>query len=278
MCAVWGSTWLVVRQGLDHMPPLGSAGIRFVAAGALMLLIAPRIARHEGGRRPTLDLVLVMASGNFAISYGIVYWTEVTLPSSLVAILWGVFPIMTAVVGHVFLPASRIVGSQWLGLGVGFAGVVLLLWTDARTVADGGLVTGSVLLLSPLVSALATAYVKKHGEDVSSALLNRSALLVGGALLCIAAFLVEGGLPVPSNAAAWGSVGYLAVFGTVLTFTLYFWVLRRANPVSLSLIAYVTPVIALALGVTLGDESMTATTLPGLGLVLLGCALVLRRR
>ena len=63
-----------------------------------------------------------------------------------------------------------------------------------------------------------------------------------------------------------------------MTFSLYFWVLRRANPVSLSLIAYVTPVIALTLGVTLGDESMTASTLPGLGLVLLGCAFVLRRR
>ena len=85
------------------------------------------------------------------------------------------------------------------------------------------------------------------------------------------------GVPIPPSGRAWFSVLYLAGFGTVLTFTLYFWVLRRANPVSLSLIAYVTPAIALVLGTTLGGEPVTRWTFGGLGLVLAGCAAVLRR-
>ena len=277
MCLVWGSTWLVLKDGLAEMPPLGSAGLRFLIAWVVMVPLAPVIARAEGGRAPTWDLVVAMATGNFAISYGLVYWAEEILPSSLAAILWGVFPLLTALVGHAYLPASRIVGLQWLGLALGFAGVVMLFATDVEAVGAEARFRGGLLLLSPTVSAVATAYVKKHGADVSSALLNRSALLLGGGLLALAAFLIEGGVPVPSSGRAWFSVLYLAGFGTVLTFTLYFWVLRRANPVSLSLIAYVTPAIALVLGTTLGGEPVTGWTFGGLGLVLAGCAAVLRR-
>ena len=115
MCLVWGSTWLVLKDGLAEMPPLGSAGLRFLIAWVVMVPLAPVIARAEGGGAPTWDLVVAMATGNFAISYGLVYWAEEILPSSLAAILWGVFPLLTALVGHVYLPASRIVGVQWLG-------------------------------------------------------------------------------------------------------------------------------------------------------------------
>ena len=277
MCVVWGSTWLVLKDGLAEMPPLGSAGLRFFIAWAVMVPMAPVIARAEGGRAPSWDLVVAMAIGNFAISYGLVYWAEEVLPSSLAAILWGVFPLITALVGHVYLPASRIVGLQWLGLVLGLAGVVMLFATDVEAVGPEARLRGGLLLLSPTVSAIATAYVKKHGSDVSSALLNRSALLLGGALLALSALALEGGVPIPSSGRAWFSVLYLAGFGTVLTFTLYFWVLRRANPVSLSLIAYVTPAIALVLGTTFGGEPVTGWTFGGLGLVLAGCAAVLRR-
>ena len=193
MCIVWGSTWLVLKDGLAEMPPLGSAGLRFLIAWAVMVPLAPVIARAEGGRAPTWDLVVAMATGNFAISYGLVYWAEEVLPSSLAAILWGVFPLITALVGHAYLPASRIVGLQWLGLVLGFAGVVMLFATDVEAVGSEARLRGGLLLLSPTVSAIATAYVKKHGADVSSALLNRSALLLGGALLALSALLLEGG-------------------------------------------------------------------------------------
>ena len=120
--------------------------------------------------------------------------------------------------------------------------------------------------------------MKKHGADVSSALLNRSALLLGGGLLAVSAFLLEGGVPIPSSGRAWFSVLYLAGFGTVLTFTLCTsGSCGESNPVSLSLIAYVTPAIALVLGTTLGGEPVTGWTFGGLGLVLAGCAAVLRR-
>ncbi|MDG1983009.1 MAG: EamA family transporter [Planctomycetota bacterium] len=277
MCLVWGSTWFVVRAGLGEMQPFGSGGLRFFLAWVLMLAVAPWIARKEGGAPPTLRLVVVMASGNFAISYGIVYWAEQTLPSGLTAVLWAVFPMMTAFVAQLQGVESRLRGLQWCGLAVGFVGVVLLFLTDVRSVGGDAVERGLVLLLSPLVSAFSTAYVKRHGAHVSAALLNRSALLLGSLMLLGASLVVEGGVSLPSTATGAFGVLYLALFGTVLTFTLYFWVLRQASTVALSLIAYVTPAIALLVGAMLGEESVTRWTLVGLTLVLFGCGLVLRR-
>lgn len=277
MCLVWGSTWIVLQAGLEEMKPIGSAALRFLLAGLLMAPIAPWIARKEGGRPPTWDLVMAMAIGNFALSYGIVYWAEMVVPSAHAAILWGSFPLVTALVGHVYLPASRIVGTQWLGLLLGFVGVMALLATDLNALGGEAVTRGIVLLASPVVSAFATAYIKKHGQDVSAALLNRSALVVGGLLLWAAAWAFEGGVSWPLSSRGWFTIVYLGAFGTVLTFTLYFWVLRQASAVSLSLIAYVTPAVALVLGVFVGGEKVTIWTGVGLSLILVGCGAVLRR-
>ena len=277
MCLIWGSTWLVVREGLAEMPPFGSAGLRFLFAGAVMFVVAPMIARAEGGGSPTIGLVLAMATGNFAVSYGIVYWAEVVVPSSLAAILFGIYPLATALAGHVYLPESRIAGMQWAGLFLGFAGVLSLFATDLPAIGPEAQRRGAWILISPLVSAAATVYVKRHGAGVSAALLNRSSMLLGGVMLCVFALFVEGGLPRPSTTRALFSLTYLALFGTVIGFTLYFWVLRRASPTSLSLIAYVTPAIALLVGVVLGGETMSGWTVLGLAFVLFGSALVLRR-
>ncbi|QDV07033.1 putative inner membrane transporter YedA [Planctomycetes bacterium Poly30] len=277
MCLVWGTTWYVIREGLEHMEPLGSAGLRFAVASLIMVPIAGSIGRREGGTAPTPRLIAAMALGNFSISYGIVYWSEQTLPSSLAAVLWGIYPILTALIAHVYLPGSRIQGSQWMGLFVGFLGVLLLFFTDIRAVGGDALLRGSVLLISPVVSAFGTLYIKKHGGGVSSALLNRAALVSAAVILLTVAYFVEGRVVLPTEPRAVGSIVYLAGMGTVLTFTLYLWILRTSSAVSLSLIAYVNPAIALLIGAGIGEEPVTAWTLSGLALILTGCAFVLRK-
>ena len=280
LCLIWGSTWLVIREGLKDLSPFTSAGVRFALAAAVMALIAPAIARREGGRRPTPRLTLVMGLFNFAGSYGIVYWSETLLPSGLVSVLWSVFPMMMAVAAHLALPGERLLARQWLGFVVGFLGVVLLLARDVAAIGGEALVAALVLLGSPLAATLGTTYVKKHGARVSSALLNRDAMAVGAAALLACALLSERGAPMHWSAPAVWSVVYLAIPGTVVTFGLYFWAMRYAPAHQLSLIAYVIPAVALFLGVSLGGETVGASTLAGAALILGGVACVLlgRRR
>jgi drug/metabolite transporter (DMT)-like permease len=134
-----------------------------------------------------------------------------------------------------------------------------------------------LLLLSPVSAVIGTTLVKHHGAGVSSTLLNRNGMIIGALLLLATAFVVERDAPLSWTLPAIGSVVYLAVFGTVLTFSLYFWALRYAPAHRLGLIANVTPAIALFLGWAVGSETITRWTLAGAALILTGVVLVVYR-
>lgn len=276
LCLIWGSTWVVIKNGLEDLPALGSAAARFTLAAALMSVLAVPFASREGGGRPALALTLVLGSLNFALSYGIVYWSEARLPSALVSVLWAVYPLLQAVVGHLFLPGERLAPTQGLGFGLGFLGVAALFATDLRALGHEAIPAGAVLLCSPLVSALGTTFVKKHGAGTSSILLNRNGMWVGAAGLWVAALVSEGGAGFRWTGMALFSLGYLALFGTVVAFGLYFWLLRHTPANRLSVIAYVTPAVALVLGLVVRQEPIGPWTLAGLGAILAGVFLVHR--
>ncbi len=278
LCLIWGSTWIVIKDGLGDLPPFHSAAVRFAIAAALMLAIAPAIGRREGGTAPPLSLSLTVGTLNFAASYGIVYWSETVLPSGLTSLLWAVFPMMQAALGHRFLPGERIARVQVFGFLLGFAGVALLFVTDLPALGPRAAPAALVLVLSPLVSAVGNTYAKLRGGDHSSALLNRNALVIGAVLLALLAWTTEGGQDVAWTRSAVLGIAYLAVFGTVITFTLYFWLLRYVDAHRLSVIAYVTPGIALTLGWFFGGEPLRVTTIAGAAAILFGVALVTRAR
>ncbi|MFN0009736.1 MAG: DMT family transporter [Planctomycetota bacterium] len=278
LCLIWGSTWIVIQGGLRDLPPFTSAAARFVVAAAAMSVVAHFLHRREGGARPTWKLSLALGALNFGGSYGIVYWAETRLPSSLVSVLWSVFPMLMAISGHLYLPAEKLRGRQWAGFVVGFLGVALLFATDLRGIGPGAVQSGAILLVSPIISVVGTTVLKRGGAHVSSVLVNRDGMWIGAAMLCAAAWLFERGAPVAWTGAAIASVAYLALAGTVVTFSLYFWLLRRVPANTLGLIAYVTPAVALLLGGLVGKEPITAWTLSGSGLILAGVGLVVRGR
>lgn len=273
LCVIWGSTWVVIAGGLEHLPPFTAAAARFMLAALVLLGVAPSLARLEGGDRPPMHLVATVGILNFTVSYGVVYWSEQFLPSGLVSVLWAVFPLMMGVGGHLLLPGERLQGVQWLGLLAGFIGVAVLFATDL-SVTRQTLVAGAVLLLSPLACAVGTLQLKRHGAGVSSVLVNRGGMLIGAGFLGLTAWLTERDAQVNWTPEALGSVAYLALPGTVMTFGLYFWAMRFAPAYLLSLIAYVTPGIALLLGSGIRGEPVGAGTLAGLVVILVGVAAV----
>jgi len=269
LCLIWGSTWFVIKIGLEDLPPFTSVAVRFVIATAGMAVVAAALHRREGGKSPPLWLSAVMGLSQFSISYGIVYWCETRLPSGLVSVLWGTFPLMMAAAGHRFL-GERVRPLQVLGFLVGFGGVVLLYVTDIGAMGSEAQSAAAILLLSPLIVCVGTVVVKRHGHDVSSVLLNRDGMLVGTVVLLVVAFLAERDAPQEWTGAAMASVLYLALVGTVVTFGLYFWLLRYEGAVRLSVIAYVTPAVALVFGAAFLSESLDGPRVFGTGLVLLG--------
>jgi drug/metabolite transporter (DMT)-like permease len=278
LCLLWGSTWVVIQFGLRDLPPFTSAAVRFALAGAVMAAVTPFLRAREGGAPAPARLWLVLGTLNFALSYGIVYRTEMHLPSGLTAVLWGVYPMMMAVIGHLWLPGERLRAGQATGFLVGFLGLVLLYAVDVRALGRDTLGVALLLLASPLVSAIGTALIKRQGAGVSSLTLNRNAMLLGALLLSIAAWILEREHEAHWSPTAIASVLYLALCGTVVTFGLYFWLLRSIEANRMGLIAYVTPAVALFLGTSVGGESITPTMVCGAALVLGGVLLVERGR
>lgn len=276
--AVWGSTWLVIRQGLDDVPPLLGAGARFIVAGLVMAGLAVWLREREGGERPPFGIVLVQALCQFTGNYALVYWCETVLPSGLVAVLWATFPLMMALTGHFVTRAERLHGWQWLGLVVAFAGVASLFGTDVAAGGRRAVLMGLVLLLAPASVTLSTTLIKRRAAGASSLLLNRDSMLIGGVLLLLLSALFERGAAVRLTGSAIFSVLYLALFGSVLTFGVYMWLLRSVPAYRLSLTSYVTPVIALLLGRSVRNEPFASTTLLGTAVVLAGVALTLKKR
>lgn len=277
LCVIWGSTWFVIQAGLRDLPPFTSVGVRFIIAAIVMTGLAALLSKRESGVAPRPLLWVSLGTLNFAASYSIVYWSETQLPSGLVAVLWSIYPMLMAICGHFYLPGERLKAGHWVGFTLGFLGILLLFQTDLRALGPGAVPMGAFLLLSPAVTAIGTTIIKRYGEHSSSLLMNRNALYLAAALLAGPMLLLEGDAEVEWTTQAIAATTYLAVIGTVVTFGLFFWLLRHTPAYLLGLIAYITPVVALTLGWLLGGEQVTVFTLTGLGLVLLGVVFVVRR-
>ncbi len=276
LCLIWSSTWLVIRYGLQDLPPLGAAAIRFLLAGALLALLCRLLHGNQRPNAPRFWLSLTMGTLNVAVSYGVVYYCETRLTSGVTAVLWAVYPVMMASLGHLFL-AEPLDRRQATGFLVAFLGTVTMFCGDLGGAQDA-LGFALLLLLSPLSCAVSTAIVKRHGGDSSSLLLTRDGLFLGGLLLLLAAAWFEHDRPFVLGLRAWLSTLYLAVVGSALAVSVYFWLLRHTRASRLSLISYVTPPLALTIGWLAGDDQIDVLTLAGTALIVAGVAMVVDRR
>ena len=275
LCLIWGSTWVVIKVGLADLPALRSAGIRFSIAACVMMALAPLLSKREGGDPPPTWLWILTGTTQFGISYAVVYLASQHLTSGMTALLWSSFPLMMAVLAHWWLPDERLGGVQVIGLLLGFCGVAVLCGVDLE---GNSLGHALFLLVSPLVVSLATIALKKHGSQVSSVLLNRNGMCLGAALLLLGSLLFEQDAAPTWSLRSVGSVVYLALIGTVCSFGLYFWLLRTERATRMSVVAYVTPLIAAATGALVLDEPLPPAMFQGGFLILLGVYLAGRKR
>ncbi len=276
---IWGTTWAVIRIGLQGVPPFTGVAVRFTIAGALLLALA-LAAGVRLGRAPH-EKSLWLANGvlSFCLSYSIVYWSEQYIPSGLAAVLWATYPLFVAALAHVLLSGERLAARAAAGLVLGFAGVAVI-FSDDLALLGGEQVRHAalVMLVSPLVSAVATVAIKRWGAGVHPLSLSALPMLLAGAAMGVLALLFERGRPVVLDGRSVGAILYLAVLGSAVTFTVYYWLLARVTATQLALISYVIPVVALAVGAVLFAEPLRPRVLGGSGLILAGVVLVSRRR
>jgi drug/metabolite transporter (DMT)-like permease len=279
LTVIWGTTWAAIRIGLEGIPPVTGVAIRFALAG-LVLVVIGHLRGVRFGRLPgEARLWLINAATTFAGSYGIVYWGEQWVPSGLAAILFATLPLWVVCLGHFLLPGERGGGRSFGGVLLGFAGVALVFSEDFEKLGGAQVLFASVVfLLAPFVSALGSVSVKRWGQGISPFSIAGVPMLMTGGAMGLLALLVERGRPILSPMAApnsWLATVYLALLGSSLTFTLYFWLLARRSAVAASLISYTVPICAVLVGWLAFAEPVTWRLIAGGGVVLAGVAVTL---
>jgi drug/metabolite transporter (DMT)-like permease len=265
---IWSSTWVGIKIGLEDSPPLLGAGVRFTLAGAILLALA---AVQRRSLRTDWLLAGVLAVAPFAFAYGLVYWGEQYVPSGLAAVLFGVLPLYTALLGAVLLPDEPLRASLLAGVLIAVGGLSLAFLESVELgTAEKAALGASALALSPLGAALGGIAQKRRASELDAVVLNGWGMLGGGLLLLAASAVSESWGEFAWTAESVGSILYLAVFGSAIAFVTLTVLLRQLSALALSFLAMILPFGALVFGAALYDESITARALGGAVLVAAG--------
>lgn len=279
LCGIWGSTWLFIKLGLEDLPPFTFAGIRFVIACAILftLIRVRRLSLPRTGR----DWLLLAITGilAFGLNYGLLFWGEQYISSGLAALLQATIPAFGLVFAHFHLPAERL---SWARIGSVVLGVcgVAVVFSNQLAVAGRQALAGCVaLVLSSVFAAYSNVLVKTYGTKLDPA------ILAGGQMLFGMLLLLSVGLPLEGNPLnfRWTPMAllallYLAVVGSVIAFLLYYWLVLNMDVTKSMLIALVTPVVAVVLGMIVLDEEIGWRTLIGGAMIMIGIAFIVVRK
>jgi drug/metabolite transporter (DMT)-like permease len=274
---IWGTTWAAIRIGLEGIPPFAGVALRFGIAAVLLFAAGRMIGVRFGGGRRELFVWVVNALMSFCISYGVVYWAEQWVPSGLAAVLFATFPLFVAMLAHFALPGERLALAGVAGVLLGFGGVAVIFSEDLALLG-GPMVAlaATVMLLSPAAAAVASVAVKRWGAGMHPFSLTAVPMAMTAVIMGAVSFAVERDAVFVFERKSVGALLYLAVLGSAVTFSLYFWLLAHIPATRVSMIAYLVPLVAVGVGAALFDESLTARTLAGALLVVIGVALTVR--
>jgi drug/metabolite transporter (DMT)-like permease len=270
ICLIWGSTWMAIRIGLDSLTPFISAGLRFFIASILIFLIIKLRGTSIQKDIRSVKIYFFLGFMSFVIPFWLVYWAEQYIPSGLTSVLFGFFPFFVYLFSLFLLGNEQTDKYKLISVLIGFVGILVIFSDGLKVDLDNHLLGLSAVLLSAVLQGLVAVVVKKWGGHLNPFSMNGPPLMIAGVSMIILAFLLEDSSEWNFSSDAVFSILYLSIFGTILAFTTYFWLLKRINAVILSLSSFITPIIAIILGWIFLDEILSEQTILGTLLVLMG--------
>jgi len=272
---IWGSTYLAVRYAVETIPPLFVAGLRHLFAGGLLFAWCWRRGLRPTRRQWYASVILGVLF--FLIGHGTLHWAMREMPSGLAALLVATEPIWIAVMTAATRQA-RITPALLAGLVLGVVGVALLIGTGAQG-GGGGLLSSAVVLIGTLSWAVGIMYSRRSALHPDALMSAAMSLLAGAALLLLAGALTgeAAGLNLAGvSLKSFLGLAYLAVFGSLVAYSAYFWLLQRCPPALVATHTYVNPIVALLLGWAFAGEAVGVRTVLSAAAVVAAVVLVSR--
>jgi len=278
LCVVWSSTWLAIKVGLNDLPPISFAALRFLIAFAV--LVAVSLGRIPLLPKSRADWTLLGFTGvlMFAVNYGLLFWGELHVSSGLAAVLQAVIVIFGMAFAHVMLPSEPLRWQRVAGAALSVGGVALIC---GRLLDQGGIMAfwgGLGIVVGGAGAAFSNVLLKRRALQLAPAMIAAWQMIFGTVPLLAVGLVVDGNpLHFRWTGMAIFCLLYLAVIGSALTFLLLYWLLPRIPVNNLQTISLITPPGAVAIGWLLGGETFSLWQLVGGALVLLGVWMIFRR-
>ena len=274
---IWGTTYLVIRLAIETIPPFLMAGTRFFFAGALIFIIlrargAPMPERLHWRSAVIIGALLIVGGS------GMLTWSEQQVPSSTAALVVATMPLWMALFDWLIFKGSRPGRRVTLGLFLGLIGIILLIGPgQIMGTAGFSLVFLLILLLSPIFWSLGSLYSRGADLPDNTFMSIAMEMLAGGALLLLAGLLTGevSSLDVTAiSKSSLAAMAYLTLFGSIIAFSAYIWLLKYVPATKVATYTYVNPVIAVFLGWLILDETITPITIAAVVVIILAVVLI----
>ena len=265
---IWGSTYFVIRIGVESWPPLMMAGVRFLAAGILLLAFLLLRGHKLPPLRPLLNAALIGLL-LLAVVNGMVTVAEhQNVPSGIAAVVVATVPLFTLCFSRLFGIKTRKL--EWVGIAIGLAGIIML--------NSGGNLSGNpwgAILI--LIGSISWAFGSVYGSRITlpvGMMAGAIEMLAAGVVLMIASMIAGEKLTALPSLSGFLAVGYLALFGSIIAINAYMYLIRNVSPALATSYAYVNPVVAVLLGTGLGGETLSKIEWLALGVIVFAVVLV----
>jgi drug/metabolite transporter (DMT)-like permease len=276
ICLVWGTTYLAIRVALESVPVALLAGLRWIAAG-LMMIAALRVMGQALPHPRQWGSIAIAGFLLIVIGNGGVVWAEQYVTSGLAAVLVAMVPFWSVLIEALSPGGERPNRLTLLGLAIGFGGIVVLVWPELFVTGGGGawFIAGVIALqLACLGWALGTVYTKRQSGPGSAAAASAVQMVLSGVIFIVIATATGEWDRLTFTRRSATALIYLAVFGSVIAYSAYLYALKHLAVATVSLYSYVNPIIAVVLGTLLLSEPFSSRTLVASALVLAGIAVV----
>lgn len=266
---VWGSTYLVIRFGVEVTPPYLFASARFVAAGLILLAYAKATGLKLPTSRADWRVIVVTAVLLLVGANGLVTWSEQWVASNQAALMVAASALWMAGFGTLGARGERLGWLTWAGLWIGFAGVAVLVGEGLlqKAAPVGAYVA---LVISPILWAAGSIYGRRNPQQCAPLMTAALQMLVAGVLMAGVGLLGGEHERWRWTAQSWWAWAYLTILGSCVAYGAYYWLVHNVTPALLGTYAYVNPAIAVLLGAWLGAEVLSATQMIGTGVILAG--------
>jgi drug/metabolite transporter (DMT)-like permease len=272
---IWGSTYLAIRYAVAFIPPLYTAGFRHLVAGSILLLWA--LAKGLRPTWPQIRASMVIGFLFFLVGHGTLHWAETQVPSGLASLLIASEPIWVFLMACAAEKRWRMNGYLFAGVVVGIAGVGLLLGRDVWSAGSGVFLGAIACLVGAISWSAGIIYSRRSHLSGSPLLLSALSLLAGSVMLLATGSLLGEyrGFTLQSvPMLSWLALAYLIVFGSVIAFTAYNWLLEHYSPTLVATHTYVNPIVAVLLGWWFASEQISLNVVLSAGMVIAAVFLV----